>query len=328
MTTAPSIGGRLAVLIMLQAFAVLGTVCLGVYWAVDVYMARAHERLLDIKINKLNETAQIMLRAGDPRYQALLNANAPRRPGTHLELLHADGRVFYRDADAADSANALPAERREKRFSVPFADGSETLQGKYAIDIGPDVRTMEFLRAALLMALILGSASAGFIAHLAVRRGLRPLVDLALQTQRMAPHRLGERLALNRPAAELQPWIEQFNALMERLEQSYRQLESFNADVAHELRTPLSALIGRTEVALSRERSVEVLRETLQSNLEDLQRLSDITNDMLFLSRADRGERARRDAPTSFARLVSSSTKPPSSSVASRYARKAMRRHP
>ncbi|MGL6291200.1 MAG: ATP-binding protein, partial [Silanimonas sp.] len=70
---------------------------------------------------------------------------------------------------------------------------------------------------------------------------------------------------------------------------------SFNADVAHELRTPLATLIGETELALARDRPAEDLRETLHSNLEELHRLRGIVNDMLFLSRADRGAEARRE---------------------------------
>jgi len=44
----------------------------------------------------------------------------------------------------------------------------------------------------------------------------------------------------------LQPLIEQFNSLMQRVDRTYVQLEGFNADVAHELRTPLANLIGQT----------------------------------------------------------------------------------
>ena len=77
-----------------------------------------------------------------------------------------------------------------------------------------------------------------------------------------------------------------------RLEEAYQQLEGFNADVAHELRTPLANLIGGTQVALSRPRSATEFQETLQSNLEELERLRSIVNDMLFLARADQGEAA------------------------------------
>ena len=158
------------------------------------------------------------------------------------------------------------------------------------------------------MILLVVTLSAGVVVALGagwfVRRSLRPMNLLAAQTRAISPQHLHQRLALTDPAEELSPWIEQFNALMDRLQQAYGQLEAFNADVAHELRTPLATLIGETEVALSRERSPETLRETLQSNLEEMQRLSALVNDMLFLSQADRGVTARRGAPLSLAHLA------------------------
>ena len=87
-------------------------------------------------------------------------------------------------------------------------------------------------------------------------------------------------------------WRVAFNGALDRLEAAYQQLEAFNADVAHELRTPLANLIGGTQVALSRQRSAAEFEETLQSNLEELERLRSIINDMLFLARADQGEAA------------------------------------
>nr|MCU0775004.1 heavy metal sensor histidine kinase [Ideonella sp.] len=128
--------------------------------------------------------------------------------------------------------------------------------------------------------------------------------DLAAQTRLISAQRLDKRLTLADPAEELRPWVDQFNALMERLERAYQQLEAFNADVAHELRTPLAALIGHTELSLSRERSAASMRETLASNLEELQRLSAMVNDMLFLASADRGATARRGEATSLAALA------------------------
>ena len=69
-------------------------------------------------------------------------------------------------------------------------------------------------------------------------------------------------------------------------------------------RTPLTTLIGASEVALHRPRSVPELQELIGSNLEELQRLAIIVNDMLFLSRADRGAHARRAPVASLAALV------------------------
>jgi two-component system heavy metal sensor histidine kinase CusS len=156
----------------------------------------------------------------------------------------------------------------------------------------------------LIVATLAGAAFVGFATTWRVRRGLQPLRALERQTEAIAPDRLGERLHLREPVAELQPWIDQFNGLMDRLQRAYLQLEGFNADVAHELRTPLANVMGQTEVALSRERSPEALRETLISNLEEMQRLAALVNDMLFLSQSDRGAVARRGQAVSLAALA------------------------
>lgn len=117
--------------------------------------------------------------------------------------------------------------------------------------------------------------------------------ELGRQAARLAPDRIGERLDESGQSEEIQPLVRQFNAVLQRLERAYVQMEGFNADVAHEMRTPLATLIGQTELALSGRRSEAVLRDVMGSNLEELQRLSGMVNDMLFLSQADRGAQAR-----------------------------------
>ena len=66
-------------------------------------------------------------------------------------------------------------------------------------------------------------------------------------------------------------------------------MEAFNADVAHELRTPLAVLINGAQINLAAPRTAAELREVLGAGLEDLDRLKQIVNDMLFLAQADRG---------------------------------------
>lgn len=125
------------------------------------------------------------------------------------------------------------------------------------------------------------------------RLGLRPLERLSKQAQALRPERREQRLSLQPMPAELSDLSASFNGALDRLERAYKQLEAFNADVAHELRTPLMNLIGQTQVVLTRPRTVGELQETLQSNLEELERLRAIVVDMLFLARADQGASAR-----------------------------------
>ena len=122
--------------------------------------------------------------------------------------------------------------------------------------------------------------------------GLRPLKQLSNEAQILSPKALSQRLQVARLPDELSNLATTFNGALDRIENAYTQLEGFNADVAHELRTPLANLIGATQVALSRERTAPEFQDVLQSNLEDLERVRSIINDMLFLARADQGTHA------------------------------------
>jgi two-component system heavy metal sensor histidine kinase CusS len=231
-----------------------------------------------------------------------LTTNAAMRQNTRLELWRADGSLLYADPVGAP---AMSEHQQTRDFTVAapsLAGGS--VRGRYTVDYAADAamgaRWAWILTAVTLAAGVL----VAFGARWHVRRGLSPLRELAAQTRSISARDLDRRLSLADPAEELLPWIAQFNALMARLQQAYVQLESFNADVAHELRTPLATIIGETEVALSRERDVPALQETLVSNLEELQRMSALVNDMLFLSQADRGAVARRGDPVSLAALA------------------------
>ncbi|HEX7687061.1 MAG TPA: heavy metal sensor histidine kinase, partial [Burkholderiaceae bacterium] len=134
--------------------------------------------------------------------------------------------------------------------------------------------------------------------------GLRPLQALSRAARDLRPKRRAQRLPDEHLPVELRQLADAFNGALVRQEEAYQQLEAFNADVAHELRTPLANMIGGTQVALARQRSAAEFQEALQSNLEELERLRSIVNDMLFLARADQGEAATGVAQAELAREI------------------------
>ncbi|ADP13851.1 heavy metal sensor kinase family protein 1 [Achromobacter xylosoxidans A8] len=139
------------------------------------------------------------------------------------------------------------------------------------------------------------------LAAWAVRRSMAPARRLSEQAASIQPDNLARRLPLEDTDRELHDLVRSFNRTLERLQAAYQQMEGFNADVAHELRTPLATLINGTQVMLSSPRDAAELRDALESNLEELEDLKTLVNDMLFLARADRGERAADLAPVSLA---------------------------
>jgi two-component system heavy metal sensor histidine kinase CusS len=144
---------------------------------------------------------------------------------------------------------------------------------------------------ALIAALVafVGTAASALLALFVVRRGLAPLAQVAARAGEVTAQRLGARLDLGDAPREVHGLAESINRMLERLEQSFVALEQFSADIAHELRTPLNNLLLETQVTLGRPRTAEEYRETLHSNLEELERLQRMVSEMLFLARADRG---------------------------------------
>jgi two-component system heavy metal sensor histidine kinase CusS len=251
---------------------------------------------------KFNVVASIMLNSvkagGMAQVHEDMVSGAYRRPMTRLTVTTTDGRIFYRDPDQPPFVMTGPTVSRHSEFDLTTF-GGERLHLTLEADTGPDRELLGVLGLTLLLVPVLGGLLVGLITVWRVRADLRPLAELAAQTQRITVHQLDQRLSLAEVATELSPWVEQFNGLMDRLQAAITQLEAFNADVAHELRTPLASLMGHTEVALSRERSAAELREVMVASLEDLQQISGVVQDMLFLSRTDRGARARCGEPSS-----------------------------
>lgn len=122
------------------------------------------------------------------------------------------------------------------------------------------------------------------------RLSLAPVDRLSEHARLLGAENLAQRLPTETLPAELSGLVLSLNDALDRVADSYQRLSTFNADVAHELRTPLANMIGGTQVALSRNRPARELEEVLQSNLEELDRMRRIVNDMLFLARADQGE--------------------------------------
>jgi two-component system heavy metal sensor histidine kinase CusS len=145
--------------------------------------------------------------------------------------------------------------------------------------------------ALLAVLLILGIVASTIIGAAVARRGLRPLTEMTQAATRIDPSHLNERVAPSRWPRELQPLASAFDAMLERLEDSFTRLSQFSADLAHELRTPIANIRGEAEVALTRPRATGEYRAVVESTVAECDRLSRIVDSLLFLARADAAER-------------------------------------
>ena len=305
-----SIAGRLTLLLGLVALTVFGAVGALLHWSLERELLRAERIELEGKADVVQHYIDEVQKPDDlldlrHHLDDALIGNGTLR----VWIIDAEGRALYGGA-GAPSIRVLAS----GALSIVREDGVVLMGLRYVLRpgsaipsatvlIGIDTRPRQALMRAhdqtTILVCALGVVATIGLSGLIARRGLDPLHRLSAEAAGIDAGALSQRLSTRSDSRELVPLVNSFNHALDRLEEAYRRLEGFSADVAHELRTPLAILISGTEVALSGDRPVAELQEVLVSNLEELRALASMVNDMLFLARADRGELAENLVPVS-----------------------------
>lgn len=118
-------------------------------------------------------------------------------------------------------------------------------------------------------------------------RGLAAVADFARQARRINEHNLQERFDPSTVPAELQPLAQDFNGVLQRLEDAFGRERRFSGDAAHELRTPVASLKAGIQAALLHENDAASARGVLQDLLADTERLESLCEALLDLARAE-----------------------------------------
>jgi two-component system heavy metal sensor histidine kinase CusS len=156
-----------------------------------------------------------------------------------------------------------------------------------ALDITSDQEFMTEFRESLWFGMTLAALAMGWLGWIAVRKGIAPLNNVSELMANISAQQLDKPLPTAGVPRELQELVSTFNKMLARLNDTFRRLSEFSSDIAHELRTPINNMMVQTQVTLSRERDTGEYHANLLSNLEELERLSRMISDMLFLAKAD-----------------------------------------
>ncbi|MBL4571545.1 MAG: Cu(+)/Ag(+) sensor histidine kinase [Gammaproteobacteria bacterium] len=141
-----------------------------------------------------------------------------------------------------------------------------------------------------LWAVVIGiSLFSIFTAWFAVQQGHSPLRKVSNQIRDTNSDKLHLRIDTNQVPVELFDLVSAFNDVLQRMEDVFNRLSNFSADIAHELRTPITNIMTQTQVSLGQERSVEEYQEILYSSLEEYERMAAMINDMLMLAKTESG---------------------------------------
>lgn len=124
----------------------------------------------------------------------------------------------------------------------------------------------------------------------AVYKGHEPIRSVSRQIQNITSKDLDVRLDPQSVPIELERLVLSFNHMIERIEDVFTRQSNFSADIAHEIRTPITNLVTQTEIVLSQPRSQKELEEVLYSSLEEFSHMAKMVSDMLFLAQADNNQ--------------------------------------
>jgi len=287
----------------LATFALIGA---ALYNVLERELTRHQDDDLNTNLQNIRYSIE---RVGDTerwaRVQAKMDTLTPADGRVRFWVLSDDPRFQYgkgldefeRIVQGADGRGSISLPQHGQSFRtlsqhIGPLDQRPAVRLIVGVDVAPFGHTLRAFLSALALLSLSAVALVMLLGYWIARVGLQPLQQLSREAQALRPKTLSQRLQVAELPVELSDLATAFNGALGRLEDAYQQLEAFNADVAHELRTPLANLIGGTQVALSRPRSAAEFQDALQSNLEELERLRSVINDMLFLARADQGEAA------------------------------------
>lgn len=115
----------------------------------------------------------------------------------------------------------------------------------------------------------------------------KPINQLIKKIEAVTTKSLDYRIPTSSVPTKYVSLVEAFNNMLSRMEIVFQRQSDFTADIAHEMRTPITNLTTQTQIALNNARTSNEYKEVLYSHLEEFERLSQIITDMLFLARAD-----------------------------------------
>jgi heavy metal sensor kinase len=306
---------RLSLGIAVLVLAVLAVV------GVVVYYGTARRLTESLNASLRTATAQAMAGTNNqnghltlgPQLDEGVGVGEATAPGVSLTVFGPTGRVLrqfgpngrsitqavvlaaaQRGATTSSSVVDLTSGARVRVRTTPLREEGRTLAVfGVAMSEEPTLATLRQLRLTLLVLLPLAAAVAALLGYVLTRRMLRPLARMQATAAEISSRDLSRRLGLAGDD-EVGRLAATFDAMLDRLEDSFVRERRFVSDASHELRTPVAAVGAIVAVTRGRRRSAVEYERALDDVAAENERLNTLVERLLELARGDAG---RVDAP-------------------------------
>jgi two-component system sensor histidine kinase TctE len=198
------------------------------------------------------------------------------------------GEVYMRDADFKG---------QDLRLAYTYLAEPQMARSQWVvIEVGETTEKRSQLANKIVASVILPQfiiiPLAVMLVWFGLSRGLRPLTRLRQTIEAREPDDLSP-IGTRRVPEELEPLVEAFNEMLERMKRSVSVQQRFVADAAHQMRTPLTGLKTQAQFAI-RETDPEALRHALRQIATGVDRAGRLINQLLTLARTEGGEAAQQ----------------------------------
>ncbi|MBC7486896.1 MAG: HAMP domain-containing protein [Cytophagaceae bacterium] len=142
---------------------------------------------------------------------------------------------------------------------------------------------MYFLGLSSLISVLITIAAGTFFAG----RAIEPIIEINKQVSTITIDNLSSRVKTEGSKDEIDQLAQNFNQMLDRIEQSFKIQKSFINNASHELRTPLAVINSQLDVALSQNREKAEYLTILKSLQEDARKMTNLVNTMLVLAKSE-----------------------------------------
>ena len=221
---------------------------------------------------------------------------------------------FIKDKDQYWTDAVINQVRKSKE--VEFAEGNRQTVGIYyndnqgnfvilvsAVDEQGTKRTKDLIKGMAVL-LICSMAILFLISRWFAKKSLEPIAKLIKQMHNVSAGNLSLRVDEGNGRDEISELAANFNNLLRNLENAFELQQSFVVNASHELRTPITTIIGEIEISLNKLRTSEEYQQVLRSILTDAERLNTTTTSLLELAQVDMNFTQLSTAPVAIDELI------------------------
>ncbi|MFO7753445.1 MAG: ATP-binding protein [Desulfobacteraceae bacterium] len=261
--------------------------------------------------DKLSLFSAVVSRKGmaGAKHQAIMEAQAAGEKMVFFRLLYPTGEVFasssmgyWRNVDADQEAiqqvlsgrekiyKTLRINSRKERVRILYGRVSENVILQTGLAMKTYAGFVQSFKAVFSAAMAFIVLFSGVTGWLMSRKALSGVEKVTATARRITGTSLSERVPETGTRDELDLLAATFNRMLDRIESLVINIRRMNDNIAHDLKSPVARIRGGAEIALVQEDTVDEYRKMAESTIEESDRLLEMINTMLLISKAESGE--------------------------------------